>query len=241
MSIFFIKIVAYITMFLDHIKYVLPDTNCFITEFLGRISYPLFAFLITEGYIHTKDLGKYYKRLIILAIISQIPFMLFRTFVGNFLLLNILVTLLLGLIAINIYDKIENKILGMIICVLFSLLGEFIRVDYGWYGVAVIILFYIFRKNINYESNSEEERKNKFVNLMFLNFLFILLNIVYILNMINWNVNLINNYIIKYFVCIMLSLIFINLYNGKQGRKTGYMFYAIYPVHLLILYIIGIS
>ena len=54
MSIFFIKIVAYITMFLDHIKYVLPDTNCFITEFLGRISYPLFAFLITEGYIHTK-------------------------------------------------------------------------------------------------------------------------------------------------------------------------------------------
>ncbi len=148
MSIFFIKIVAYITMFLDHIKYVLPDTNCFITEFLGRISYPLFAFLITEGYIHTKDLGKYYKRLIILAIISQIPFMLFRTFVGNFLLLNILVTLLLGLIAINIYDKMENKILGIIICVLFSLLGEVIKVDYGWYGVAVIILFYIFRKNI---------------------------------------------------------------------------------------------
>ena len=63
----------------------------------------------------------------------------------------------------------------------------------------------------------------------------------HILNMINWNVNLINNYIIKYFVCIMLSLIFINLYNGKQGRKTDYMFYAKNPLHLLIIYIIGIS
>ena len=117
MSIFIIKIIACITMFLDHIKYAIPMTNNYVTKYLGRFAFPLFAFIITEGYVHTKDLRKYYKRLIIFAIISQIPFMLFRTLVGEYLMLNVIFTLLLGLISITVYDKIEKRYFSIPICI----------------------------------------------------------------------------------------------------------------------------
>ena len=78
MSSFVIKIIACITMLLDHIKYSSPVFENFATEYLGRLSFPLFAFLIAEGYTHTKNLKKYYKRLFVFGLLSQIPFMLFR-------------------------------------------------------------------------------------------------------------------------------------------------------------------
>ena len=109
MTSFVIKIIACITMVLDHIKYAIPCTNGILTEYFGRISFPLFAFLITEGYVHTKDFKKYCLRLLIFGIISQIPFMLFRTLVGEWKMLNIMFTMLLGLIAIFVYDKIEKN------------------------------------------------------------------------------------------------------------------------------------
>jgi len=109
MSIFIIKVIACITMVLDHIKYAVPETRCFATIYLGRIAFPLFAFLAVEGYKHTSNLRKYYKRLIIFALISQIPFMLFRTLVGEWRMLNIIFTLILGLFAITVFDKLDKK------------------------------------------------------------------------------------------------------------------------------------
>ena len=65
MTSFIIKIIACITMVLDHIKYAIPETECFLTTYFGRFAFPLFAFLLVEGYSHTSDLKKYYKRLFI--------------------------------------------------------------------------------------------------------------------------------------------------------------------------------
>ena len=119
MSIFVLKIIACITMFLDHIKYAIPITNNVLTKYLGRIAFPLFAFLITEGYMHTKNLKKYYIRLFIFALISQIPFMLFRTLVNSSdIILNIMFTLLLGLIAITIFDKTKEKFISIPLCII---------------------------------------------------------------------------------------------------------------------------
>ena len=110
MSSFVLKVIACIAMVCDHIRYVVPNTNNIVTIALGRISYPLFAFLLTEGYSHTKDLKKYYKRIIIFALISQIPFMMFRNLcIGVWQLLNIMFTLLFGLIAINIINFWNNN------------------------------------------------------------------------------------------------------------------------------------
>jgi hypothetical protein len=124
MSIFIIKIIAVVTMVLDHIKYAIPQTNNFITQYFGRISYPLFAFVFVEGYLHTSNKKKYAIRLFIFAIISQIPFMLFRSLIGknSWKMLNIMFTLLLGFIGIFIYEKCNNKILGSIIAIFIAII-----------------------------------------------------------------------------------------------------------------------
>lgn len=224
MSIFVIKIIAYISMLLDHIKYAIPETQNFATIYLGRVAFPLFAFLLTEGYVHTKNLKRYYIRLIIFAIISQLPFMLFRTLVGDFWKLNILFTLLLGLMAINLYDKSKSKIIGIAGFVIFCSLGFILNVDYRWYGVLTIIIFYLF--------------KNKKV-LLTIAFLFV--NFIYMLSSFNWNINLIesSNYISL--ICMNIPIIFVLLYNGKLGKKFNYIFYyLIYPIHMILLFTISL-
>lgn len=104
MTGFILKLIAVITMVLDHIKYAVPATDCFLTKYFGRISFPIFAFLVTEGWIHTRSRKKYFIRMIIFALISQIPFMLFRTLVADKFLLNIMFTFILGILAIMSID-----------------------------------------------------------------------------------------------------------------------------------------
>ncbi len=216
MTSFIIKIIACITMVLDHIKYAIPQTDCFITEYLGRLSYPLFAFLVVEGYVHTSDLKKYYKRLLIFAIISQIPFMLFRTLVGQWKMLNIMFTLLLGLLCITVYDKIKKEYISFPICIVLILLGEFLNVDYGWFGVAIIFILYVFKeKNIL--------KLIAYTILIIIYFYFI-------------GIKVINNTVVMLFISMLLPIIIILAYNGKQGKKMKYFFYWFYPIHMIILY-----
>ena len=77
MTSFTLKIIALITMFIDHSGYVFMGSFSFC-NFIGRIAFPIFAFQITEGYLHTKNLRKYFLRLFLFALISQIPFALFN-------------------------------------------------------------------------------------------------------------------------------------------------------------------
>ena len=59
MTGFILKFIAMCSMVLDHIKYAVPATNNFITQYFGRLAFPIFAFLISEGMIHTKSRKKY--------------------------------------------------------------------------------------------------------------------------------------------------------------------------------------
>ena len=218
MTIFVLKIIACITMVIDHIKYVDPSLIDFVTKNFGRISFPLFAFFIAEGYAHTKDLKEYYKRLFAFALISQIPFMLFRTLVGEWKMLNILFTLILGLSCITIYDKFEKKYLALPICILIIYLGNILRVDYRWYGVALPFVIYLGRKN-----------------KLWLSVLYVAVTYLYFY-LKKWN--LADNYM--QFIFCLAPLIFILLYNGKKGRDTKQFFYWFYPVHMLFLYAISV-
>ncbi len=214
MSVFVIKIIACITMVLDHVKYALPVTQNLLTIILGRVAFPLFAFLITEGFIHTSNLKSYMKRLFIFGLISQIPFMLFRTLVGEWKMLNIMFTLLLGLLAILAYSKIEKKYLSIPLCILIIALGEILNVDYGWFGVALVLIIYIFKDHK------------------------ILFPIIYItlvstyLALIGVNLTAYLLYMIGYIIPLVIMM----LYNGKLGKKIKYFFYCFYPAHMLILY-----
>lgn len=216
MSSFVLKIIAIITMFIDHIGYAILGKFSFF-NYIGRIAFPIFAFQISEGYTHTKNLKKYFLRLFIFAVVSQIPFMLFSKLVSNQFSLNIFFTLLLGLFCIYIYDKSKYKIIGIISAILVGSLAEFSHCDYGFYGVAIIFLFYIFKNDIIKSS------------IAFM----IATSIKYLIPILKYGFY---DVYIHLLICTLLPIIFISLYNGKKGKDIKYLLYLFYPIHLLLIY-----
>ena len=221
MSSFVIKCIACITMFLDHIKYSNPIFCNFLTEYFGRLSFPIFAFLVTESYRNTSDLKKYYKRLFLFGVVSQIPFMLFRTLVGEWKMLNILFTLLLGLVCINVYDKISRKYISIPIVIIIAVIGEIVRVDYGWLGVLTVFLMYLFK-----------ERKIFFSLIygiaIFTYYYYSAFGIQYVFTR--------RSILLMLFTWI--SIFIINKYNGEKGRNIKFFFYWFYPIHMLGVYLL---
>ena len=102
MSAFLLKFISCFTMLLCHIPFVYPQYS-FPLVYIGKLSFLLFAFLNSEGYVHTGNFKKYLTRLIVFGVISQIP--AYLLFVGksfNGLYLNIFFTLALGLLGIRV-------------------------------------------------------------------------------------------------------------------------------------------
>lgn len=217
MSAFVLKIIAVLTMFIDHIGYVINDGQFSYFNYIGRIAFPIFAFQISEGYIHTKNLKKYFLRLFLFAIISQVPFMLFDSIITTEINLNVFFTLLLGLFAILVYDKCKYKIIGVFVALLIGLLAQFSNCDYGFYGVAIILIFYMC--------------KNNFINSSL--FFIFATAIRYLIPIIKYGLYPAYFHL---FLCTCIGLIFIASYNGKKGKDTKYLLYLFYPIHLLLIY-----
>lgn len=234
MSSFVLKIIAMISMFFDHFGYGLVG-HFSSFNYIGRLAFPIFAFQISEGYLHTKNLKKYFLRLFIFAIISQIPFSLFmQKFIStSSLSLNVFFTLLLGLFSITVYDyfsKVKNKelnyqifgvsvkhIVGILFVLLIAYIGELLHVDYGFWGIFVIFIFHLFKSHTP------------------------AMMIAYIaLCVIRYGLRILcDGFLIEYVylaLATIFPIIFIWLYNGKQGRKIKYGLYLFYPIHLLLLY-----
>jgi len=218
MTSFVLKIIAIISMFLDHLSYAIYGKFTYL-NYIGRLAFPIFAFQITEGYLHTKNLKKYFLRLGIFAIISQIPYYLFISTFSTELTLNIFFTLFAGLLAILAFDKFKNKFLGFLCVALIAAVSEYLHFDYGWFGILIIFIFYIFK-------NNEFNMSIAFITAVFLN---------YIIKLIQ------NNFYYAYYIlaiCTMISIIPIILYNKKQGKSAKYFFYIFYPIHLILLYLL---
>lgn len=185
-------------------------------NYVGRLSFPIFAFELSEGYLHTKNLKAYIKRLFLFALISQIPFMLFYDALGYSFKLNVLFTLLFGLFALFTYEHSPNKVLGILFVVGSAFLAELCQTDYGAFGVIIIFLFYFFK-----------EHK-------------LLLTITYALSCFLKYLPSLLTYSFHYrylLLCLFtfVPILLLLLYNGKLGKKTKYLFYLVYPLHLLIL------
>lgn len=229
MNAFVLKIIACITMFIDHLGYLIFDGKASWLNYVGRLAFPIFAFQISEGYIHTKDVKKYLFRLIVFAFISQIPFSLFYSIISDKFCLNVIFTLFLGLVSIVVYDKF-NKYIGLIVAIILAIMSEVLKCDYGFYGVFVIFLFYVFHKN-------------KYLSV--LSFCSVtILNYTYnILKFWNYGIDTVKTafiYYIPYAICTISSVIFIILYNKKKGANTRYLLYLFYPLHLLFIYALSI-
>ena len=216
MSSFVLKIMAVLSMCFDHFGYWLTAGNFSFCNYLGRLAFPIFAFQISEGYEHTNNLGKYFWRLFLFAVISQLPFNLFEYTFGFDLTLNIFFTLLLGLSAICAYDKIPNKFAGLLVAGVCVYLGHLLNVDYGYWGVLVVFAFYLMK-------NNKFIMCFGFLGLVLLKYLPLLIQ---------------NNFYYAYIylaIFTFISIIPMLLYNGKQGLKTKYLLYIFYPFHLAVI------
>jgi hypothetical protein len=207
-----LKWIAIITMIIDHfavaVYWQLPEHSYMVYNIMrkiGRISFPIYCFLLVEGFFHTRNLRKYILNCLIFAVISEIPFDL--AVYGRFVYIygqNVYFTLALGLIAIGVLDKFKYKydtkylFYRLVVIAAFAWLGQVLEVDYHWKGIMFIIMFY------------------------------------YCYNIDKWRRNIIGIVAFAYEITAPLAFIPIQLYNGTRGKQNKYLFYAIYPVHLLI-------
>ncbi len=243
MSTFVLKLIAIITMLIDHVTsvFVPPDTWFYIAgRLIGRLAFPIFAFLLVEGFFHTSNIKKYLTRLGIFALISEIPFDLafynsmygraggniridlpnmfkdgqvfdtvIRRFMGH---QNIFFTLFLGLSAIWVMSMVERKYKGNMLKV--NLLNAAVTI--GFCFAAALL-------NTDYEV----------IGILFIVafYLFRGSKLLLFISMIILSGNIIQG------VCA-LSIVPIAFYNGQKGKSIKYFFYAFYPVHLFLLYLL---
>ena len=229
----FLKILAIIFMLLDHMWATVIPGNQWMT-FVGRMAFPIFAFQISEGFIHTRDFKRYAKRLFWFAIISEIPFNLFYSSSLFYPFhQNVLFTLLLGLFAIRALDRFKNEktfknfLLAVLTLSGTTLAATFGFTDYGAMGVLTVVTFYLLRDF-------------PFAWLCQIAAMF-LLNIYFFTGMYI-PVNLFGiafDFQVQGFA--LLSLIPISMYNGTKRHNhpiLKYSMYVFYPLHMLILYLI---
>lgn len=204
-----LKIIAAISMLIDHIGYALfPEVT--VLRIIGRLAFPIFAFLVAEGMLHTSNWKKYLLRLFVFAIISEIPFDLITSGkVIDWSNQNVMFTLFLGAVAIAAVRTKEN--LGYLGAVLVVFLGYLCCVDYGLFGVLLILFIYIL--------NIEDVRWGSCVIAVWC---------LCFGGMEYWG------------MLSCLFLLKYNKERGWNSPALKYGFYAFYPVHLLILYFISI-
>lgn len=237
-SSFTLHILAMAFMLTDHL-YATFFSNYSIMTYIGRLAFPIFAFMIAEGFHHTKDRKKYLKRMLFFALITEIPFnMVVSSRYFNYTHQNVLFTFLFAIIALCIFEKLKNESLPKQIVfypltiIFFYILGIISFCDYYGAGVVTVLLFYFTR------CDSETPRKEKYIKKLLQ-----IAGIYYI------NFEVLGGLVIPVSIgniqfefpvqgFAIFSLIFIFLYNGKQGpynKFIKYSYYLFYPLHLLIL------
>ena len=230
-----LHIFAMLFMLLDHMWATVFTNQQWMTQ-VGRIAFPIFAFMTVEGFVHTSNFKKYMSRLFVFALITEIPFNLMVSGrLYNPYHQNVLWTFIIGLslVYINECARKKGKWWLIILTVLgTSLLGYVIGmitfVDYNGAGVLTVLAFYFFRgrKWWNYLI--------QFACLYYINAEY--------LQGLNFEVEIFGKTIeIVQQGLAVLSFPFIMLYKGRPGKKSKafqYFCYAFYPAHMLILWVI---
>lgn len=231
-----LKFIAVISMLLDHIGavlvYPLYQNHIFanirlwyyiyyIMRGIGRLAFPIYAFLLVEGFIHTRSKMKYALNLLLFAIISEMPFDLALGHELTHLTDNVFFTLFLALLCIWSIETAQNQLearfkentsmqvrlgsyLGVVIVLTaaFASMAYLLDTDYDMFGVILVSVLYLFRYSRLFQG---------------------LLGYTCFLKWA-WS---------------FPAFFFIQFYNGKRGIGLKYFFYAFYPVHLMILYYIS--
>ena len=208
-----LKWIAIITMTVDHVGAILyPEFT--VLRLIGRLSFPLFAYLLILGMENTRNIRNYFVRLFIFALISQVPFFLALDY-GPLDLLNIFFTLSFGLLFIHFFKK--SSVFALV-----PLFASFVLpFDYSIYGIAVIGCMYILKENTKFGVFS----------LVLLNTLFL----------VPWNIQFLSVAAIP--LILLHKNGSLNMTRETTEKVTiplwrKYFFYIYYPLHITLLYLI---
>ncbi|WP_448915794.1 TraX family protein [Eubacterium ramulus] len=227
---FILKMIAIITMVIDHVGAVLFPMNMMF-RYIGRISFPLFVFLLVEGSIHTSKIRKYELRMFLFALISEIPFDLaFSNEIVDIHSQNVFWTLTIGLVMLDLIqngasyvksqkgkklqlDWIEGQpiptIWQFVVVSVCACVAQALQTDYGAGGILLIYFIWMLHENVIAQAVA-----------------FVIISLLFF-----GSVELPG----------VIAFLPIFLYNGKKGPSAKYVFYAFYPVHLFILHLIQTS
>ena len=230
-----LKLIAMVTMLIDHIGAVILEpllisgsisagwdrvyeADQFMRLVIGRAAFPIFCFLLVEGFCRTSDSFKYLLRMFLFALLSEPSFDLALSgTIPEFGYQNVMFTLVVGLLVMQACEYAKSKIpsgwgytvSSVLILAAGFLLAEFLRTDYGGYGVLCIAVLYHFRK----------DRRVQIIagTVAFIAGDFLL----------NGSLNE---------LLAPLGFLAVAMYDGRKGLKLKYFFYLFYPLHLLVLY-----
>ena len=230
MTAFTLKTIALVAMLIDHSAVAFLDTFPFWFRAVGRLAYPIFAYLLAEGFRHTKAPEKFLMRLLVFALISEIPYDLVMGNVVNFAAnTNIFYTLFLGGMAICLYERFKERRGWQTMAVLAAILptailAEILSADYGGMGVLFIFTMYAIKPMTLRLTAMGAFTLTQFIPLVMAHSLSIAAKSEYLL-MIP-------------FALVTVGLI--AMYNGERGRKAKWLFYWAYPAHLAVLALIRV-
>lgn len=218
-----LKGIAAALMLTDHVGAILlPEVP--VLRCVGRLAFPIFAFFIAEGYAHTRDFGRYFRRLAILAVVSEIPFNLENGAVFDPARQNVLFTFCLALLTLRGLEALGRERgfgrwagCGLVLAAGFAA-GDLLRTDYGGWGVVTVALLQLCRDG-------------KYAKL----WLLLAMASVNGLGMGSLTMPVFGGEMpIQIFAVAALPVIW--LYNGQAGPKgLRRAFYVFYPAHLLVL------
>ncbi|MDO4732859.1 MAG: TraX family protein [Bacillota bacterium] len=206
-----LKWIACFFMLLDHIGALLFPQEI-IFRMLGRVTFPIFAFMTANACIHTKNIRRYLLRLAIFSLAYE-P--VFHYCMGG--KINIFATIFLGALAIHLYTLLLKnsslKFLAFLPLALFCIAAELLPIQYGAYGIVLIFFFYIF----------SGRPAGLVLSSLCCCFLYLYLN---------WPSTL------QFYSLLAVPLIL--LYNGKRGKGSKWIFYIFYCLHIPLLYLIAL-
>ena len=236
-----IKLIAVITMLIDHIGAGIvenfavqyPEGRLFGLDYdglykldmilrgIGRIAFPIFCFLLVEGFFKTRSVWKYLGRLLIFGVISEVPFdlcffrsALYTPYQNVYFTLALGVLMMICLERIKLFDSYRlgpggsrtlRIILASLTLIAFAIVAQIFMTDYYMLGIITIFLLYTFKKTRLGTCAAHA------------------LSCILVLSELP----------------ALAGVIPIALYNGKRGFKMKYFFYLFYPAHLMVLW--GIS
>ena len=207
-----LKVIAMISMVIDHVALYLMEHGTVLYETMrciGRIAFPVFTFLIAEGFIHTRSRYRYFFTLLGFAVISEIPWYLLN---GADRTHNVMFTLALGVATLMVLENLlqRNMVLGFFWTLGMAGFASWFGVDYEWRGILIIVFFYLFN---GFEHSLPYSRGMQFFCTFTL--------------MMHYGV-----------IGAVMACMILYLYNRKRGFVQGsiakYGFYAFYPVHFIL-------